>query len=382
MMARRPALTFLLPSILLLWGAPALQAATPCTPQDTAVAAPVEAGVHARVEAALRKQFESQELVGLAAAIVEGDTITEFYFGFEDREKGVDVTAKTMFRWASISKPLVAVRALQLVRADALDLDADVITIVPEFPEKKWPVTSRQLLGHLGGVVHYTNGIVLRTKHDYDVEHPYADAVVALDRFNRSPLVAEPGTKYSYSTHGYMLLGAVVQKAGGDALWMQVEKHVAKPLGMATLQPDYQWVQIDHRAVGYRRTKGEVRTSTDTDVSWKLAGGGFISNVNDLARFGRGLCGETLLPRATLDVMWTSQATREGKKTGYGMGFGVSRPEGTLTIGHSGAQEKTRTYLRVRPDEGRAVAVMTNSEYGKTGAIATAMFAAMFAAMD
>ena len=168
------------------------------------------------VEGALQGEFERQELVGLAAAVVHGETITEFHLGFADRSAEIAVGPDTMFRWASISKPLTAIRAMQLAGGDDLDLDADVRTLVPEFPEKPWPITARQLLGHLGGVVHYTNGEVIPTKREYDVEHPFADVVLALHTFDRSPLVAEPGTKFAYTTHGYILLGAVLQRAEQD----------------------------------------------------------------------------------------------------------------------------------------------------------------------
>ncbi|MEM9382921.1 MAG: serine hydrolase domain-containing protein [Planctomycetota bacterium] len=337
----------------------------------------VEVGVEVAVEEALRAEFERQELVGLAVAIVDGETITEFHLGFADRAAAVAVGPRTMFRWASISKPLTAVRAMQLAGAEALDLDADVRTLVPEFPEKPWPITARQLLGHLGGVVHYTNGEVVPTRRDYEVEHPFEDAVLALHTFDRSPLIAEPGTKYAYTTHGYLLLGAAVQRAGGAPFRDQIREHVAEPLGMTSLRPDYQWEEIPHRAVGYRRVGGRVVRSSDTDVSWKLAGGGFISTVGDLARFARGLCGEELLPRATLDVMWTRQRTRDGEETSYGLGFGVSSTAEEVRIGHTGSQEKTRTLLQVRPDAGHAVVVMTNSEYARPRRIGAAVWRAL-----
>ena len=143
---------------------------------------------------------------------------------------------------------------------------------------------------------------------------------------------------------------------------------------MTTLRPDYQWEEIPHRAVGYRRVGGRVVRSSDTDVSWKLPGGGFVSTVGDLARFARGLCGEELLPRATLDVMWTRQRTRDGERTNYGLGFGVSSTADEVRIGHTGAQEKTRTLMQVRPDAGHAVVVMTNSEYANVREVGAAVW--------
>lgn len=329
---------------------------------------PLEAALHD----ALAAEFQRQGLIGLAAAVVVGDEIEEHYFGLADRERGVPVGPETMFRWASISKPLVAIRAVQLAVEGRLDLDADVRRLVPEFPAKPWPVTPRQLAGHLGGVVHYSNGEVIRTERTYEEEHPFVDAVKALDRFKESPLVAEPGTRYAYSTHGYLLLGAAVDRAGEAPLREQVAEHVGGPLGLRTLQPDDQWVAIPGRAVGYRRINGVLLPSSNRDVSWKLAGGGYISNVEDLALFARGLMGEDLLPREALDMMWTPQRLTSGERTTYGLGFGVSRVDGELVVRHSGSQPKTRTFLSVRPDARRAVVVMTNSEFGRVKPVVAA----------
>lgn len=322
------------------------------------------------LEAALEEGAQAQDLVGFAAAFVEGGEIHEFHFGYEDRENEVEVGPDTLFRWASISKPLTAVAAMQLALDDRLDLDADVRDHVPEFPEKPWPVTCRQLTGHLGGIVHYRNGKVVRTEREYDVDHPFESVILALDTFKESPLVAEPGTKYAYTTHGYILLSAVVERAGDAPFADQVKARVLTPLAMDSCRPDYQWDEIDHRAVGYKRIGAKIIRSTDTDVSWKLGGGGYLSNVGDLARFARGSMGEDVLPRSAWETMWTPMKTADGASTGYGMGFGVRDVDGRRRVSHSGSQEKTRTLMHVFPEEKRALVLMTNCEWANLGLIA------------
>ena len=178
-------------------------------------------------------QAEKQELVGLAWAVVRaGEPLHRGAFGFADRERARPVDESTLFRWASISKPLTAIAAMQLVQAGRLDLERDVREYVPEFPEKPQPINARQLLAHQGGIVHYTNGPVIRTEVEYESEHPFENVILALDTFKESPLVAEPGTAYAYTTRGYILLGAVVQRAGKAPYWEQVKERIAKPLGM------------------------------------------------------------------------------------------------------------------------------------------------------
>ena len=172
-----------------------------------------------------------------------------------------------------------------------------------------------------------------------------------------------------------MLLSAAVERAGRQKFAHQVRDRIAKPLGMTTLQPDYQWIRIPNRAVGYRKQDGKVVVSTDTDVSWKLAGGGFISNIDDLAKFANGLLNHRLVKPTTRAKMWTQQKTNDDQLTGYGLGFSFKQYEkgelsswkagrtAVVLVGHSGAQEKTRTYMILWPAKKMAVVVMTNSQH-------------------
>lgn len=318
-----------------------------------------------------------QGLVGLSVAFLEdGQVAATRSFGFADRERKIAASDATLYRWASISKPVTAIVAMQLAEAGKLDLDADVHGLVPEWPAKPWPVTSRQLLTHQGGVVHYTNGTVVRRERHHAEEHPFEDVVKALDTFADSPLVCEPGTKHSYSTHGYLLLGAVVQCAGGEPYWKQVKARVADPLRMTTFRPDYQWLAIPNRAVGYRRVADRpAALSTDTDVSWKLAGGGFVSGIGDLGRFGAGLLRGELVKPETRERMWTATRTKDGAATNYGLGFGVRRTATEFEVSHSGSQEKTATLLVLRPLERRGIALMCNTEGAELGTLARELLA-------
>ena len=330
---------------------------------------------------AFTSEVESQELVGAAAAvIIDGKVALLLVEGLADRATALPVDPrKTLFRWASISKPLTAVTAMQLHQQDLLDLDGDVRELVPEFPDKGAVISTRKLMGHLGGIVHYRNGPVIRSSGNSSLPHPYEDVVGALDTFKESPLVNTPGEAFAYTTHGYILLSAVVQRAGNQKFADQVDERIAIPLGMTTLQPDYQWLQIPGRATGYRKQRDDIVKSRDADVSWKLGGGGFVSSVADLGAFAGGLLQGSLLQPDIQALAWTQQTTSNGEtpphiqETGYGLGFGVREQFGRRVISHNGAQEKTRTCMVLYPDEMLGVVVMTNCEWGKPEAIAAAL---------
>jgi CubicO group peptidase (beta-lactamase class C family) len=341
-----------------------LLVASPAVAQDRPYAR--AEGVDEKVQAEIKRQ----EAVGLAVVVIdEGKIAWKKGYGLADREKGEAVDpAVTQFRWASTSKPVTAIAALQLAEKGELDLDADVRTYVPEFPDKGVKITTRELLCHQGGIVFSADGKLARNKGTPSNPHPYADVITSLDMFKDNPLVNTPGTTYAYSTAGYVLLSAVVQRAGKERFADQVTDRIARPLGMADFQPDYQWVDIAHRAAGYSRDGGTIHRRPDDevdDVSWKLGGGGFTSPAMDLARFGVGILEHKLVSKETERQMWTINKPPHPEKTDpYGYGFFiVHMPDGRTLVGHDGSQQKSKTALVLDPAAGKGVALMTNSEW-------------------
>lgn len=313
---------------------------------------------------------DKQEAVGYAVGLIkEGRVVALRTYGMADREQNIPVDRQTMFRWASVSKTITAVAAMQLFEQGKLDLDADVRQYVPEFPDKAATVTTRQLLCHQGGIRHYANGTIVPNERTYEAEHPFESVILAIDDFKDSPLIFAPGKRFAYSTHGYILLSAVVERAGEAPFAEQVQSRICRPLGMASLQPDYQWIEIPGRAVGYRKKEGSIERSTDTDVSWKLGGGGYVSTIDDMALWCTAVARGELLQPETWKLISTPVRPAEGPASGYGLGFRVQGAGDRLCISHSGAQEKTRTHLAAFPKAGFGVVAMTNSEYGKPQAI-------------
>ncbi|MFO0975811.1 MAG: serine hydrolase domain-containing protein [Planctomycetaceae bacterium] len=333
-----------------------------------------------KVDEAVQKQIQQQQLVGVAVGVIQnGKVVMTKAYGFEDRDAKVPLSTDSLIRWASVSKTLTAVVAAQLAEEKKLDLTADVRTLVPEFPDKGELITVRDLLCHQSGIVHYSNGTVTETQATYSAEHPFEDVVAALDKFKESPLVCKPREKYSYSTHAYILLSAVTQRAEQKKFADQVRLRISEPLKLTTLQPDYQWQPIPHRAVGYVMKFGRIQKSTDTDVSWKLGGGGFISSINDLALYAEGLLGHQILSKSSKEIFWQPQTTSDGKVTEMGLGFSVDGKDQQFRVSHNGAQEKSRTRLVMYPNRRSAVVVMSNCEYADPGKISTAIYEALSA---
>lgn len=293
---------------------------------------------------------------GLSVAFKRGDFTWAKGFGYSDLENKVPAKPESAYRLASITKSITATAVLKLVEEGKIDLEAEVQTYVPGFPRKKWPVTVRLLLGHLGGISHYKN---------YDVEgriKVHKDTIEALAIFQDFDLVAEPGTQYNYSSYGYNLLGAVVEGASGESYGSYIQKHIFEPLGMTHSRLDDPMDLIPHRVRGYRIINGEIKNSEYVDVSSRFAGGGTRSTVVDLLKYASGIMDKKILKEETWDMMFTSMTTREGRFTGYGMGWRVRPWKGHFQVSHGGSQPETRTHILIFPKEGFAMAIASNRE--------------------
>lgn len=335
------------------------------------------ADLAARVDAAVRGEMERQGLVGVAVGMLQkGEVVYLQGYGLADREKNQPVTIETVFNWASNSKPLCGMAAMQLVEKGMLDLDADVRQYVPEFPkQKEGIITMRHLLSHQSGITHY--GKVIPTRRAYQTKTPYLDPVLALDTFNRTALVFKPGEKELYSSYAYILASAVVQRAGKEPYPQQIEKRIAQPVGLTSLQLDMDHDNQAHWAAGYvKDSAGKVLRAKEDAHYWKHGAGGHKSNIKDFTLWAQAVLNHRLIAPATETAMWTAQKTNDGELTDRGLGFVIDDQNG-LRVSHGGKQDEATSRLVVYPKQKNGIVVMTNCGFGDPGAITTAIFAAL-----
>ena len=311
-----------------------------------------------KIEQLISAEMSRQSIAGLSVAVVTDNQLRwSAGYGFADLENFVPAKASTVYRLGSISKPVTAVAVMQLVERGLIDLDAPVQKYCPAYPAKQWPVTTRHILGHTSGIRHYNSDA------EFDSTRFYPTITDGLSMFKADPLLHEPGAKYTYTTHGYSVLGCAVEGASGKKFSDYVRKNILAPAGTERLRVDSVADLIPGRAQGYRRNSdGTLRNSPLADNSYKIPGGGFVSTVEDLARFAVAVQTWKLTKRETAEQMFASQKLKDGSATNYGLGWVVSTAGGQRTVGHSGAQQRVSTILHMLPDKGFAVAVMSNVE--------------------
>ena len=316
----------------------------------------------AKFEEAVSKFMAGSHAPGISAAVVEnGELVWSEGFGLADLENSVPANSRTLYRLGSVSKPLTATAAMKLWESGKIDLDAPVQKYCPAFPQKEWPITTRELLGHLGGIRHYKSESlddpeVGNTKH-------FESMADGIKFFANDPLVAKPGTEFHYSTQGYTLVGCAIEGASGEKFVDYIRENIFLPAGMVETQADDLIAIIPHRTRYYSKNKSGVVVNADLlDSSYKIPGGGLISSADDMARFEIAMLSDTVIKRATRDVMWTPQKTAEGKQNGYALGWGTGTHEGIFEIGHNGSQQGASTAIILAPEKRDAVVVLINMD--------------------
>ncbi|MEO1528927.1 MAG: serine hydrolase [Planctomycetota bacterium] len=332
--------------------------------------AQIENQLNEKIGNAVQDFMRQNGVPGMSVAVGgRGEMLFSNGFGLADVENQVPATAITRYRTGSIAKPMTAALILSLADDKKLDLNADIRTYVPGFPKKRWAITSRQLLGHLGGIRHYKSAAeATSTRHFFTRKS-------ALQTFANDPLIHPPGTKYRYSSFGYNLLGSVAEGASGDEFMSLLRDRVFDKAGMQHTVVDDSFAVISNRARGYVRAspemlnqlpadsglvEGELYNSTLHDTSMKVPSGGLLSTAPDLVRFAQAMHRGTLLEDSTRRQMWTRQKTTSGEETRYGLGWNVGRSAVHPIVSHGGSQSGTSTYLLLNSQSGTCVAIMSN----------------------
>ncbi|MGE3275980.1 MAG: serine hydrolase domain-containing protein [Vicinamibacterales bacterium] len=310
------------------------------------------------VRALVQQALEATGAPGISVAI-GGDGAVQWAegFGLADVEQQVAVTPDTVFRIASISKPITATAVMQLVERGRVALDDPIQKYVPSFPSKgEQRITIRHLLTHTSGIRHYQG-------NEFNQREPFASVDAAIAVFRDDPLLFAPGSRYSYSTYGYNLLAGVVERASGLTFEAYLRDRVWGPAGMTHTVLEHPQDIVMGRARQYLRGPGPARVlnAPYADLSIKWAGGGIISTASDLVRFELALERGVLVRPATLEAMRTSARLTDGSLTGYGLGWMVrTAPPGQRTYAHSGGATGGTTYLLADEASGHTVAILTN----------------------
>lgn len=314
------------------------------------------------VDALITSYISEHHVPGMSVAVVQqGHAVMTQGYGLADVENNVQASADTVYRIASLSKSITASAVMKLVQTRKIDLDTSIQKYCPAFPQKPWPITTRELLSHQSGIRDYRNDEeTINTRH-------YTSINQALTQFANDPLDFEPETKMHYTSYGYIVRGCVIEGASGTTYDRYMHDAVFGSAQMPATRLDDVFAIIPHRARGYELSStGELQNAVFVDVSNKPPGSGINSTARDMGNFLTALYSAKLVSRSTLEQMLTPAKTRDGKATIYGLGFFLGGPissyKGLKEAGHGGDQQGFSSILYLLPERQFGVVILSNFE--------------------
>jgi CubicO group peptidase (beta-lactamase class C family) len=322
----------------------------------------------------VRAGLSEQNLPGVSVAVgAAGEIVWAEGFGWADIEKQVKVAPDTRFRIGTASTVLTSAAAGLLVEQGRLNLDDRIQQRVPDFPEKQWPITLRQVMAHVAGLT--SDGGDEGPLFGVHCDRP----VDALKHIAGRELRFEPGTQYRFSNFGWILVSAAVEAAADEPFLTFMRKQIFEPLGMNGTEADLATEADPDRATSYfPRFAADPRYGPDLmreiDLSCYAGAGVFLSTPSDLVRFAMAIDDGKLLQPATVQWLQASERLRSGEETGYGLGWDLETVQlggrQARVIGHDGeVLGGTVASLMTFPDQGVVVSVLSNTSYADTASL-------------
>ncbi|HSE20860.1 MAG TPA: serine hydrolase domain-containing protein [Pyrinomonadaceae bacterium] len=310
-------------------------------------------GVSTKVDDYIRREMQSQQIPGLALAVIkDGQIVIAKGYGLANVEHQVPVKPETIFQSGSTGKQFTATAVMMLVEEGKLNLEDKITKYFADGPEAWRNITVRHLLTHTSGMTDYPTDFDLR--RDYTEDELY-------QRIKAIPLAFQPGDKWSYSNLAYVMLGILIHKVSGKFYGDFLHERVFKPLQMTTARIISEADVIPNRAAGYRLDNGQLKNQGWVSPSLNTtADGALYLTIYDMAKWDAALYTEKLLKKSSLDQMWTPVKLNDGKTHPYGFGWSLADVRGHRLIEHGGAWQGFKAHISRYVDDKMTVILFAN----------------------
>lgn len=308
------------------------------------------------VDRYLNKLAEADVFSGSVLLAHEGRTLYAQAFGEADKAHGVPNHVDTKFSLGSMNKMFTAVAIGQLVERSALSLEdplsAYATGVLP--PEAAHKIKIKHLLSHSSGLGDYLNEAADRPPGHFRTLDDFLGLVQG------DTLGFEPGTEFSYSNAGYLLLGKVIETVTGTSYYAYIRDHIYRPAGMWNAGARPQDRIIPHLAIGYdKEYTGEgIRFRNNRFVIGLRGGpaGGGYATAHDLFAFATALQNGKLLDKGLVDTFTAAKPDVGADRYGYGFSVDAERN----IAGHSGGFAGVHANMDIFLETGYVVVVLSN----------------------
>lgn len=321
----------------------------------------------------LARRATAHGVPGAAIAVVIDGDIIDHAVGVLSTATGVEATTESVFQIGSITKVWTATLVMQLVDEGLVILDEPIRTYLPDFRlgdnDAASTITVRQLLTHQAG---FEGDIFTDTGRGDDSIEKFIKLLADM------PQISAPGEMFSYNNAGYVVLGHLVERVREKTWEQALMDHIATPLGLERVSPSPYEAILHRAAVGHL---GPDESGVETPAPfWALArsnepaGSMLAMTARDLAGFarmhlnnGRAPSGDVVLSAASAAAMCAPEVALPrvtGMGAHWGLGWEIDRQGESPLIGHDGNTFGQASYLRIAPESGIAITLLTNGGDG------------------
>jgi len=312
-----------------------------------------------QVDDFVRSELQRQKVPGLAVAIVgPGGVVSAKGYGYANVEHDVPVTDETIFQSGSVGKQFTAVAVMMQVEEGKVALDDPITKYFTDAPASWRAITVRNLLTHTSGIPEYTNegggAAAVDLRRDYtEAEMQHIAYKMQLD--------FKPGTRWSYSNTGYVMLGILVRQVSGKFYGDVLKERVFGPLGMPTARIISEADIVPHRAAGYRLEHGQLKNQEwVAPMLNTTADGSLYLSLRDLVAWDQGLRRGALLRPSSWAEIYTPVRLASGRTYPYGFGWSIESSSGAPWYHHSGSWQGFQSYISRYVGEGITIIVLAN----------------------
>ena len=237
-----------------------------------------------KIDSIVTQFMTNDKVPGLAIAILHRDSLLYIHtYGIANLEQNTQVTRNTVFELASVTKQVTAALIATLAHEGKLSLDDKISKYIDSIPDTWQPITIRQLLGHMGGLIHKFEPTV---NGSYLLDYSKA---FMLEAAKKAPMKSIPGTDWEYSDEGYFLAGYVAEKATGKTFDALMKEKFFVPMKMNNTRFLNQNDIIPNRAAGYIIKNGEYKNNRRQWQFELTPHFGVMSTIDDMVKYDKGI---------------------------------------------------------------------------------------------
>ncbi len=335
--------------------APAVKAPTPVSAKAAPPAGKAAAAESAAIDRLFRAAVKPTDPGVTVIVVRKGQVVHRAGYGLANIELGVAAKPDHVFRIGSVTKQFTSAAIMMLAEEGKLAVSDPITKFLPDYPTQGKTITIEHLLTHTSGIQSYTDMPKWRgmLRQDLSLKE-------LIDVFKNEPMLFSPGERWRYNNSGYVLLGAIIEKASGKTYADFVQERIFTPLGMTDTRYDVTDAVVPRRASGYAPSRGGIVNAQYLSMTQPHAAGSLISTVDDLAKWDAGLTAGKVVSAASLEKIFTNYRLAGGGASGYGYGWQVGEFNGKPSQEHGGGINGFRSHVVRVPAAGVYAAVLSN----------------------